>query len=127
LLAIVASRCGAARVLAVDLDAEAVHVASDAIAANALGARVEVRVGSLGARAGETFDGIVANIQSSFFLSHAAEVAAALTDRGVLIASGFLDEDVEEIAASLAAAGLTVEAMESDGPWVCLASRRTGA
>ena len=124
LLAIVAARCGCSRVLAVDTDPEAVAVASVVLDANSAGDTVEVRVGSIAERRGETFDGLVANIQSSFFLANAEALAAALVNGGVLIASGFLAEDVDEIAAALSAASLRVEARASEGPWACLLARR---
>ena len=124
LLAIVAARCGASRVLAVDTDPEAVAVASEVLAANAAGDAVEVRVGSIADRRGETFDGVVANIQSSFFIANAGAIAAALVNGGVLIASGFLVDDVEEIAAALSATSFRVEARASEGPWACLLARR---
>jgi ribosomal protein L11 methyltransferase len=127
LLAIVAARCGAARVLAVDLDREAAEVAFSVVAANAAGDVVEVRAGSIAERRGETFDGIVANIQASFFMANAALLANALVDGGVLLASGFLDEDVAEISSALGAAGLRVAARGSDGSWACLLARRSEA
>lgn len=127
LLAIVAARCGAVRVLAVDLDAEAADVASSVVAANAAGDVVEVRAGSIAACSGETFDGIVANIQASFFIANAAGLARSLVDGGVLVASGFLEEDIAEISSVLAAAGLRVTARRSDGSWACLLARRSEA
>jgi ribosomal protein L11 methyltransferase len=127
LLAIVAARCGAVRVLALDLDPEAAEVASEVVAANAAGDVVEVRAGSIADRGGETFDGIVANIQSSFFIANAAGLTNALVHGGVLLASGFLDEDVVEVSTALGAAGLRVEARASDGPWACLLAQRREA
>ncbi len=124
LLAIVAERCGASRVLAVDTDPEAVAVASEVLAANAAGDAVEVRVGSIADRRAETFDGVVANIQSSFFIANAGAIAGALVDGGVLIASGFLVDDVDEIAAALSAASFRIETRASEGPWACLLARQ---
>ena len=124
LLAVVAARCGCSRVLAVDTDPEAVAVASEVIAANCVGDSVEVRVGSIAERRGETFDGLVANIQSSFFLANATAIAAALVNGGVLIASGFLAEDVDDIAAALSTASMRIEARASKGPWACLLAKR---
>jgi ribosomal protein L11 methyltransferase len=123
ILAIVAARCGARRVLALDLDPEAAHVASEVVAANRLGGLVEVRAGSIADRAGERFDGIVANIQSSFFLVNAGDVAAALDPGGWLVVSGILDDDVSEVAAALAGAGLDAVRRHADGPWGCLIAR----
>jgi ribosomal protein L11 methyltransferase len=127
LLAIVAARCGASRVLALDLDPVATAVASDVVAANAASDVVEVRAGSMAEVGDETFDGIVANIQSSFFLASAALLANALAPLGLLVASGFLDDDVLCVSSALAAAGMHVEASSSEGPWACLLLVRRGA
>jgi ribosomal protein L11 methyltransferase len=124
LLAVVAARCGAARVLAVDVDPEAVAVASSVVRANGVAEVIEVRCGSIAETGGEIFDGIVANIQASFFLASAAAVAGALADRGVLLASGFLEEDVPDVDAALTAVGLRIASRSCDGPWACLALRR---
>ena len=124
LLAIIAARSGASRVLAVDYDPEAVEVASGVVAANAAGGVVEVRLGSMAETVGETFDGIVANIQSSFFIANAASLANALIEGGALLASGFLDEDVSDVTSALGAVGLRVASQASEGPWVCLLLRR---
>ena len=127
LLAVIAARCGAARVLAVDLDPEAARVALEVVAANGAAGIVEVRAGSIELRGDETFDGIVANIQSSFFLASAGLIADALKPGGVLVASGFLDEDVVEVAAALASSGIDLVARTDEGPWVCALARRRSA
>ena len=124
LLAVIAALAGAARVLAVDLDPECTHVAKEVVAANGVGARIEVRTGSIGARGDETFDGIVANIQSSFFLAHADELAAALRPGGRLVASGLLGEDAADVADAFRAAGLAAAGREDDGAWACLHARK---
>ena len=127
ILAIVALRCGAASVLALDLDPEAAHVASEVVAANGAGGAIEIRAGSIADRNGAVFDGLVANIQSSFFLANAAEVAAALVPGGWLVVSGILDDDVEEVRAALAAVGIRLDERHADGPWACVIGRRVPA
>jgi ribosomal protein L11 methyltransferase len=127
LLAIVAARCGAASVVAVDIDPEAVGVASEVVRANHAAAVVDVRPGSIAGVSGGPFDGIVANIQTSFFLAETESVAAALCAGGVLVATGILDDDVREVAAAFTAARLRIEAKSIDGAWACLLARRVGA
>jgi ribosomal protein L11 methyltransferase len=124
LLAIVAARCGASRVLAVDVDPAAVEVASAVVSANAAARCVDVRSGSIAETGGERFDGIVANIQASFFIANAAALANALREDGVLIASGFLDDDVVDVTSALRSAGMRVASRDDDGAWVCLRLRR---
>ena len=126
LLAVIAAHAGAGRVLAVDLDPECTHVAREVVDANGAGARVEVRSGSIDARGEETFDGIVANIQSSFFLAHASDLAAALRPAGRLIASGVLGEDAGELVEAFRVAGLSTAGREDDGAWACLHLTKAG-
>jgi ribosomal protein L11 methyltransferase len=123
-LAIVAARRGASRVLAIEVDPDAARVASSVVAANGAIGAVEVRLGSIDAAGPERFDGIVANIQASFFLANAAALAKALADEGVVLASGFLDEDVSDVTSALRSAGLHAASRDSEGPWVCMAFRR---
>jgi ribosomal protein L11 methyltransferase len=124
ILALVAARCGATRVLAIDIDPEAAHVASAVIAANGASSTVEVRAGGIEVVAGERFDGAVANVQSSFFLRHAADLAAALHPTGAIALSGILADDAPEVAAALQAEGIAIEERHAQGPWGCLVGRR---
>lgn len=125
ILAVVAARCGARRVLAVDLDPEAAHVAAATVSANDASAVVEVRAGSMGEREGERFDGVVANIQSSFFLVNAQALVDAVVPGGRFVLSGFLGDDVSEMTDCLAREGAQVEERADDGPWSCLVLRRS--
>jgi ribosomal protein L11 methyltransferase len=127
ILAIIAARCGAARVLAMDADGEAAVVAHEVVGRNDAAGVVDVRVGSIADVGDEAFDGIVANIQASFFIANAGRLALALADRGVLLASGFLNDDVAEVSSAFRAAGLRIDATAFDGSWACLCARRGAA
>jgi ribosomal protein L11 methyltransferase len=124
ILALVAARCGATRVLAIDIDPEAAHVAGAVVAANGASSAVEVRAGGIEVAGGERFDGAVANVQSSFFLRHAADLADALHPGGAIVLSGILAEDAAEVAAALQGAGIAIEDRSAQGPWGCLVGRR---
>ena len=76
------------------------------------------------AESGEGWSGIVANIHAPFFLENAAALAAALVADGLLVASGFVHEQVDEIARALGAAGLREVERRSSGPWVLWVGRR---
>ena len=124
ILAIVAARLGAEKVLALDLDPEASHVASEVVAANRLAERISVGVGSI-ADAPSGLDGIVANIQASFFLAEAGTIAPALRPGGVLVISGFLADDVAELEAAFASTSIPIEERRVDEPWACVVGRKT--
>lgn len=124
ILAMVARLSGAASVLAVDLDPAAVAVAREAVGANGLASGVEVREGSVDGLAGSAFDGVVANIAASFFLSRAREISSALRRGGILVAAGFLTDDLPEVEPALAAAGIRVVGRGAEGPWALLEAER---
>lgn len=123
-LSLVAVHCGAAEVFAVDVDPEAAGVAREVVLANGLQGVISVHCGSLDAAGIRPFDGVVANIASSFFLRNAAAVAAAIRPEGRLVASGFLEDDIPEIEDALAAAGLLSFRRDLDLPWAALTAER---
>ncbi len=127
ILAIVAARLGAQRLLALDTDPMAVGVARGNISANGVDERVKVREGSIEAlRPKEPpFDLIVANIT--------AQTIADLVERGLLdllkpegylIAGGILEPQREEMEAALKSKGLRDIEARQKGDWVTLIGRR---
>ncbi|HJQ98543.1 MAG TPA: 50S ribosomal protein L11 methyltransferase, partial [Candidatus Polarisedimenticolaceae bacterium] len=123
ILAIVAVRLGAGQVVGLDLDPQAAQVADEVVRANGLADRIEIGAGSI-ERAQGPFDGIVANIQASFFLAEAEGVAALLARGGVVAISGILVEDLGEVEPALRRAGVETIGRHSDGPWACLVGRK---
>ncbi|MDP2948518.1 MAG: 50S ribosomal protein L11 methyltransferase [Chloroflexota bacterium] len=117
ILALAAARLGAASVLALDTDPQAVEIARENARINGLEAVVRVEEGSLGEAQGATFDLLVANISASAIVDLAVAMAAALKPGGVLIAGGFIEEGAAPVAAALTATGLAVECTLSDGDW----------
>jgi ribosomal protein L11 methyltransferase len=125
ILALAAARLGAARVLAVDLDEVAVEAARANAEANRLAASVEVARGSVDAApAGQTYDLVLANIIARVIIDLAPALAARLRPGGRLVASGILALRRDEVAAALAAAGLTVEETLEEADWVALLCAR---
>jgi len=124
ILALVAARCGARAVTAVDRDPEAAHVAREVVAANGASAVVRVGVGSIEDAGSTPHDGLVANIQASFFVAQARDLSAVLRSGGVAVISGFLEEDLAEIEPALSRAGLEVVERAVEPPWACLVARR---
>ena len=124
ILAIAASLLGAGRVLAIDIDPQAVKAAAENAAANSVA--VDVREGSLSADAApaERFDIVVANISGVALERLAGAIAAALNGGGRLIASGFLEDRVDGLSAVFSAAGLSVERVVEDGVWRAMVARR---
>ncbi|HEU4759059.1 MAG TPA: 50S ribosomal protein L11 methyltransferase [Dehalococcoidia bacterium] len=127
ILAIAAAKLGAAGVLALDIDPLAVQAARQNAVANGVGHLIEAREGTLdeaGAPPGR-FDLIAGNISGLAIERLAPALARALAPSGALVASGFLEESVEGIAAALRAAGLTVESVRQEGVWRAIVARRS--
>ncbi len=125
ILAIAAARLGAARVLALDTDPQAVQASRENVAANRVEDVVEVVEGTLpdGAR-GERFDLLVANISGLTIERLAGALADALKDSGTMVVSGFLEDAAGGLRRVFAAAGLTVERVEAEGVWRAMVAVR---
>jgi ribosomal protein L11 methyltransferase len=146
ILAIAAARLGAGSVVALDTDAVAVQAARANMAANSVRETVRVDQGTLGtggrpahldrrspdrrpapvlpASRPATFDLIVANIIAQALVDLAPALGAALAPGALLIVSGIINEREADVAAALAAQGLTVEDRKTEGEWVLLMARR---
>jgi len=123
ILSLVAMHCGASRLLAVDIDPEAVRVAREVLEANRALDRVETRAGT-GAALPGGWDGVVVNILASFFHAHAEELARLVNPGGTVVASGFLGDELAGVEASLAGHGLeSIERVEQ-GEWRACAFRK---
>jgi ribosomal protein L11 methyltransferase len=121
ILAIAAAKLGAQRVLAIDIDPQAVKAANENATAN--GVTIETRTGTLDA-ATERFDVIAANISGLTLERLAPLLFASLNGGGALIASGFLDEALSGLVAAFEAAGLQIERVIEDGQWRSVIARR---
>lgn len=123
LLAIAARKLGAGRVAANDDDPVAVAVARENATANAVD--LEIRDEPLPLIAG-TFDLVVANILANTLVALAPAIAAKLRPGGVVLLSGILGPQEEEVRAAYAALGLLPlpESERRDGAWSLLALGR---
>lgn len=122
ILSLVAARLGAAEVVGVDIDPEAVAVAHEILAANGAPRAVRCEVGGIETVAG-AWDGIVVNIESGFIAARADELAARLVPGGLLLVSGLLVSDREPAARRLELAGLAVHEVHEDDGWALIAAR----
>jgi len=130
ILAIAARLLGASEVHAVDIDADTIRVAEENAVTNGVATEIEFAVGSVGAdwpwpgRAAEGYDIVLANISSTVVGRLATDLAAAVQEGGLLIASGFILRDTDEVRGYLAAVGLTEIDYRTEGNWGCLVARR---
>lgn len=149
ILAFAAARLGAARVVASDVDPEAIEVAAgnlerlperdvvelrlgDGLTDAGLSGRPDVRLsgrsdvppsGRSDAGLSGRFDVVVANITIDVILPMLADLVASLEPDGVLVLSGLLRIDEESVEAALAERGLDDVRWRRAGEWSSCAAR----
>ena len=123
ILSIVAVKCGASHVDAIDIDDWADANCRENIAANGVADRITPQLGDARLLAGRHYDFIVANINRNTLLADLPAYAATLSAGGDLLMSGFLESDVPGIVAEAAAQGLSPVATASREGW-CLVHLR---
>ena len=123
-LAIVAAKCGAAHVDAVDIDDWADANCRENVAANGVADRVSPMLGDVRRIAGRRYDFILANINRNILAADMPAYAAALAAGGDLVMSGFLEADLPAIAGAAACEELTLAGSASRDGWMLAHVRR---
>ena len=123
-LSIVAAKCGAVHVDAVDIDEWADANCRENIAANGVEVCVEPMLGDVARIAGRTYGFILANINRNILLRDMHAYAAALLPGGDLLMSGFLEADVPAVVEAAQAEGLAFVASASRDGWMMVHVRK---
>ena len=124
ILAIGAALMGAGRVLAIDIDPDAVRVAQENVLNNHVEQCVSVQQGNLLDRVSDVCDICVANIISDVIISFARPLMDHIRPGGLFICSGIVSVRADEVAAALESAGYEIIRKESKGEWTAFMSRR---
>ena len=107
-LSIVAAKCGAAHVDAVDIDDWADANCRENIASNGVADRIEPMLGDVRRIAGQHYGFILANMNRNILTADMPAYAAALDAGGWLLMSGILEADVAPLSEAARAAGFSV-------------------
>ena len=97
ILGIIAARLGAKPVLGVDTDPVALEVARGNLKRNGVGKSMSVSDAPLD-QLEETYNVVVANLTASLLTQLAASLSNRVSEKGVLLLSGILAEQVQEVA-----------------------------
>ncbi|OGU15864.1 MAG: ribosomal protein L11 methyltransferase [Geobacteraceae bacterium GWC2_53_11] len=122
ILAMAASLLGAGRILALDIDPDAIDVARENLALNQLTDQVECGTDPLEFLT-ERFDIILANILAEELVRLAPHLTERLNPGGSLILSGILAEKEPLVRAGFASQPLTYQQTLSAGEWVAMLYR----
>lgn len=125
-LAIAAAKLGAARVFAIENDADSIGNAEANVERNAVADRVAVLEGDaeLLLPLVAPVQVILANIISSVLLELLPVMGASLVPDGVMILSGILREEREMMVTALEAAGWRIDAEDAEEQWWSVRVRR---
>jgi len=111
------------RVVGFDVDPEAVEVALENAAVNGVADEIEIEVNKLGSYHGQEFDLVLANLTADALIPLSPEFPQVLKPQGVLVVSGILREQTDDVRAALESHGLGVIEMKPDGEWMTMALR----
>ena len=116
-LAIAASLLGAAPVIGLDDDPDAIQSAQENLDLNPL-ARVDLRIGDLRATALGIADVVVANLTGTLLSQAAPQLQTLIAPHGRLIVSGLLDQEEAGVVAAFGELAVLDRTQEDE--WVCL-------
>jgi ribosomal protein L11 methyltransferase len=117
ILAMAGAFLGVEDILAADIDAMAVDVASRNIQNNGISDRVRVVEGGMDA-AGGLYDIITANLSASLLIKLSPDMAAHLAPGGSLIISGILEDEEAKVTEAFTRCGLSVERIMNEKVWI---------
>ncbi len=123
-LAIVAAKCGADSVDAVDIDEWADENCRENIVVNGVEGCVTPLLGDVSRVAGRCYNIILANINRNILVGDMARYVASMEDGAVLLMSGFLEQDIEILRRRAIELGLTPIGERVRDGWVSMRVER---
>lgn len=123
ILGILASMKGAASVLAIDIDDWSFTGATANAEVNKI-SNMKVKLGDASLLGSESFDVILANIHKNVLLKDMPAYEKVLLPGGILVMSGFYNEDLRDITEKAIAIGLKPAGFKTKNNWVAAAFRK---
>lgn len=117
-LAIAARRLGAGRVVAVEVDEDALASARENVHLNQLEGLIELRAGDFRVLRDLDADVIVANLSGALLERAAGDLLQRLAPGGRLIASGYVETEEDPVARAFAASA-TLARRDREDEWIC--------
>ena len=124
ILAMAAVLLGAEGALGIDIDDEAVRVATENIRKNGLEGKIDIRRGDLMEGVSYRPDVIVANLMADLVMMLSPAAASQLGPGGIYITSGILDIKEDVVKTAIENAGFDIIEVLADGEWRAIAALR---
>lgn len=123
-LAIIAAKCGAESVDAVDIDEWAYENCVENCAENGVGDKVAAYLGDVRQIHGKKYDAILANINRNILLGDMPHYVESLNEGGELIMSGILEGDISTIRSRAEGLGLTFVNSNLKDEWAVVVTKK---
>jgi ribosomal protein L11 methyltransferase len=117
-LALAAARLGAAIVVGLDDDPDALRNAAENVQLNGAGRTLSLVQADIATFGGEPADVVTANLTAAVLVRNAATIATLLAPNGTLIVSGFAPDEIDTVAAAFEAVlGKSPVRRVEEGDW----------
>ena len=116
-LALAAARLGAAEVVAIDDDPDALRNTAENVQLNGAGQTLMLVQADIAAFSGEPADVVTANLTAAVLMRNASALGNLVAPGGTLIASGFAPDEIEAVVAAFAG---SVVRRADEGDWAAV-------
>jgi ribosomal protein L11 methyltransferase len=118
-LAILAEKCGAKEILAIDIESWSVENCEENTKRNKC-SKIISKLGDIINIKGQYFDVIIANINKNVLLAHLPSYSKCLNTNGILLLSGFFETDAEDLISAAFEENLVLHSKKIKDGWAML-------
>lgn len=122
-LAILAEKLGAKNILAIDYDDWSIENAKENVTANSCSKITVTQLDTI--PADDRYDIILANINKNVILDHFNAIGQQLQQGGVILLSGLLVTDLEDIEKEVVRNNYSISGQMTGNNWICLKVQKT--
>ena len=125
-LSILAEKCGAKEILAIDIESWSVENCEENTKRNKC-SKIISKLGDIIDINGQSFDVIIANINKNVLLSHLPSYSKCINSNGILLLSGFFETDAEDLISAAFKENLVLKSKKIKDGWamLCFLSRES--
>ena len=122
-LSILAEKCGAKEILAIDIESWSVENCEENTKRNKC-SKIISKLGDIIDINGQFFDVIIANINKNVLLSHLPSYSKCLNTSGILLLSGFFETDAEDLISAAFKENLVLKSKKIKDGWTILCFKK---